>query len=126
MVEDIINHTNTRTVAHELGHTAGWNHPHDKSGNADPQTTWEAMTPTQMNQNLMSQTWFSQTQNSTSAQNISREITYNQMVLLRNNSVTGNLNKNSPLYTKHKLGMVRVGPFLPPLPIGAKEKALRK
>jgi uncharacterized protein RhaS with RHS repeats len=126
MVNNIIDNKNTRTVAHELGHTAGWNHPHDSKGKVNPKTAWEAMSPDQMRKNLMSQTWFAQTQNGTTAQNISTDLTYNQMVLLRSNATTGNLNKNSPLYNKLGVSFVRLTPFTPPLPIITREKALRR
>ena len=51
-----------------------------------------------MKRNLMSPTWYVQTNNNTTAQYISNETTQGQMQLLNINCENGNLNKNSPVY----------------------------
>jgi RHS repeat-associated protein len=122
-VDEIIKGDNTRSVAHELGHTAGWDHPHDKNGNAAPSTDYEKMTVEQMRQNLMSQTWFIQKYNA-NATTSATSITQGQMQLLGNNCQNDKLNKNSPIYFKTIPMGIQVVPGQAPRQIIKREKSI--
>lgn len=95
-VQDIISGVNTRSVAHELGHTAGWDHD-NLSGQAILPSSYKQLTNEEKKNNLMSQTGYVQRRNNTSSQNIATDITGSQMQLLYNNYQSGNINRNSPV-----------------------------
>lgn len=66
-VQEMIDHKNTRTLPHEVGHLFGWNHPHAnatfESINLDAHPFEQLLTEQQRQTNLMSQTWYAQRAN---------------------------------------------------------------
>ena len=66
-VQEMIDHKNTRTIPHEVGHLFGWNHPHAnetfESINLDAHPVEQLLTEQQRQTNLMSQTWYAQRAN---------------------------------------------------------------
>lgn len=66
-VQEMIDHKNTRTIPHEVGHLFGWNHPHAnatfESINLDAHPFEQLLTEQQRQTNLMSQTWYAQRAN---------------------------------------------------------------
>ena len=66
-VQEMIDHKNTRTIPHEVGHLFGWNHPHAnatfESINLNAHPFEQLLTEQQRQTNLMSQTWYAQRAN---------------------------------------------------------------
>jgi hypothetical protein len=66
-VQEMIDHKNTRTIPHEVGHLFGWNHPHAnakyESINLEAHPFEQLLTEQQRQTNLMSQTWYAQRAN---------------------------------------------------------------
>lgn len=66
-VQEMIDHKNTRTIPHEVGHLFGWNHPHAnatyESINLIAHPFEQLLTEQQRQTNLMSQTWYAQRAN---------------------------------------------------------------
>ncbi len=66
-VQEMIDHKNTWTIPHEVGHLFGWNHPHAnatfESINLNAHPVEQLLTEQQRQTNLMSQTWYAQRAN---------------------------------------------------------------
>lgn len=96
VVEDIIQHRNQRTIAHEIGHLLGWNHPHAnatfESINANAHMLEQQLSETERQCNLMSQTWYAQKANVPI--NTAIQITQQQIEVLIEYYQNSELNKN--------------------------------
>ncbi len=95
-VQEMIDHKNTRTIPHEVGHLFGWNHPHAnatyESINLQAHPFEQLLTEQQRQTNLMSQTWYVQRAKTPLDKAI--ELTQYQINVLLEYYDLGLLNKN--------------------------------
>lgn len=95
-VQKMIDHKNTRTIPHEVGHLFGWNHPHAnatyESINLEAHPFEQLLTEQQRQTNLMSQTWYPQRANIPLDKAI--QLTQYQLNVLLEYYDLGLLNKN--------------------------------
>lgn len=96
VIDDIIHNRNQRTIAHEIGHLLGWNHPHAnatfESINANAHSLEQQLSESERQHNLMSQTWYAQKANVSINRAI--KITPQQIEVLQEYSQKMELNKN--------------------------------
>ena len=93
MAEQTISGENTRTIAHELGHTGGWEH--NAAGKVIVPNV--VLTKEQVSNNLMTQTSYASFLKKNDQSKSSKEILGTQMQHLSNAANADLLNKNSPL-----------------------------
>lgn len=102
-LQDIIEHRNTRTIPHELGHLFGWDHPHARaqyaSINLSAHSLEQELTEEERRCNLMSQTWYAQKAGIPLEE--AMQLSEKQIELLLLNDQNGSLNHNYHL--KHFL-----------------------
>lgn len=95
-VQEMIDHKNTRTIPHEVGHLFGWNHPHAnatyESVNLQAHPFEQLLNEQQRQTNLMSQTWY--TQRAKTPLDKAIELTQYQINVLLEYYDLGLLNKN--------------------------------
>jgi len=92
-IDEIIKGDNSRTIAHELGHTAGWEESMT-DGSAVLPSSYKQPTAKDKKENLMSQTAYVQTMNNTSATNIATKILNAQMQYFYDNYQNDKINKS--------------------------------
>lgn len=96
---DILEMRNKRTLAHELGHLLGWDHPHAKaqyeSVNLSAHVLEQQMTEEERKHNLMSQTWY--VQRAGISLDYAMQICEKQIDLLLLNYRSKTLNRNDHL-----------------------------
>jgi RHS repeat-associated protein len=122
-VGDITSGKNTRTIPHELGHTAGWDDANliKNPTSVDPQGG-------DLKDNLMTQTRAAQRLNNNTPNigTIARTILPGQLSQLQQNYKSGNINLHSPIYTpQSKYLLPNSCAVSTPITL-TKEKALRR